>query len=125
MNHALYVFAGGGLGALARWLLASALQRRLGVDFPLGTLAVNVFGCLAAGWIVGWLEQHADAGEGLRLFLVVGVLGGFTTFSAFGVEVLTLTRDGRTSTATLYVAASVALGLAAATFGRWLAGPHA
>lgn len=125
MNHALYVFAGGGLGALARWLLSSALQRRLGVDFPLGTLVVNVVGCLAAGWIVGWLEQRAGAGEGFRLFLVVGVLGGFTTFSAFGVEVLTLTRDGRPSTATLYVAASLALGLAAATFGRWLAGPHA
>lgn len=121
MNSGLLVACGGALGALARWLASSALQRLSGASYPLGTLAVNALGCLAAGWLVGWLESRSSASEAMRLFLVVGVLGGFTTFSAFGVETLVLARDGRGGAAVAYVAASLALGLGAAALGWRLA----
>ncbi|MCC7013876.1 MAG: fluoride efflux transporter CrcB [Planctomycetes bacterium] len=120
MQQALIVFAGGGLGALARWTVSSVVQRRFGLEFPAGTLLVNVLGCCAAGALVGWLEGRSQPGESARLFLVVGVLGGFTTFSAFGVDTLALWRDGRAGAALIYVLASVGCGLLAAFAGRAL-----
>lgn len=117
-RDALLVAAGGALGSLARWLATVAAQRWFPA-LPLGTWLVNVTGCLAAGAVLAALEARGAA-EGTRLFVAVGFLGGFTTFSSFAVDALVLARDGRTALALLYVAASVALGLAAAWLG-WLA----
>jgi len=121
----LWLFAGGGFGAVARFALGSFVLTRAGEGFPWGTLAVNWAGCLAIGALAAWLAAtpHAPA---LRLFLVTGVLGGFTTFSAFGLETFELLVDGESGLAFLYVAGSVLGGLAAVAlgfgFGRVAAG---
>jgi|JI9StandDraft_1071089.scaffolds.fasta_scaffold463843_2 CrcB protein len=117
MQPLLAVAAGGALGATLRYLAVNALQRAFAQPFPLGTLFVNVFGCLAAGLLLGWFSARAQGAESLRLFLVVGVLGGFTTFSAFGVETVALVREGRALVAMLYVLASVLAGVAAVAIG--------
>lgn len=114
----LLVAAGGGLGACARylmsgWVLHYAVQSR----FPYGTFAVNVTGCLVAGLLMALAEKYELISPDARLFLFTGILGGFTTFSAFGVETVNLLRRGDVALAFTYVSLSVACGLAA----LWLA----
>lgn len=93
MTHLFYVAAGGAIGALARYgvatWLAPASQR---VSLPWGTIAVNLVGCFVIGAVVGMAQARDGLTEGARLFLVIGILGGFTTFSAFGLETLSLIR---------------------------------
>jgi len=115
MWSALLVFGGGGVGALARYGVALAAQRWTQVALPLGTLAVNALGCLAAGAAIAWFDARPNAGA--RALLVVGVLGGFTTFSAFGVETLALVRDQRVAAALANVALNVGLSLVAVALG--------
>lgn len=120
MSSALLVAAGGALGALLRFGTLQVTRALWGAGFPLGTLTVNALGCLAAGLVAAWLEARGDASQ-LRAFLVVGLLGGFTTFSAFGVETLTLVREGRAAAALGYVALSLACGLGGVALGLRLA----
>lgn len=89
------VFIGGGMGAVARYLLGSAVQRAIGPDFPWGTLAVNMIGCLLVGVVAELIRVHVDWHGNVRLFLVVGILGGFTTFSSFGYETMALIQSGK------------------------------
>ncbi|MDT0274470.1 fluoride efflux transporter CrcB [Blastococcus goldschmidtiae] len=104
---------GGALGALARWGVAEALPYQPG-SWPTATLLVNVAGCLLLGLLIGLV----DAGSPwLRPFLGTGVLGGFTTYSAFAVETVQLTDAGRPGLAAGYVAASVLGGVAASALG--------
>lgn len=114
MGHALAVFLGGGIGAVLRWLVGKWTLAEFGTGFPVGTLAVNVAGCLAIGLAAGALE---GVGQPAKLFFVTGLLGGFTTFSAFGLDTLTLWERGETGTAALYVALSIILSLGAAALG--------
>ncbi len=116
MTAALLVAAGGALGALLRWGCVSLAARAFGGGFPFGTLAVNALGCLAAGVVAGALEPRAGSPQ-LRAFVAVGLLGGFTTFSAFSVETVTLLREGRSATALGYVALSLAFGLGGVALG--------
>lgn len=114
LSHAAIVAAGGGLGALARfavshWLLPHTLNQR----FPWPTFAVNLAGCLLAGALFAYAAKHHAFSPGLRLFLFTGLLGGFTTFSAFGLETADLLKRGDVAMAALYVLASVSCGLAA------------
>jgi CrcB protein len=81
--------------------------------FPWGTLTVNVIGSLAMGALVGWLARHGNASEGARLFLAVGVLGGFTTFSSFSMEFALMIERGAMPQAAIYVAVSLVAGFAA------------
>ena len=111
---ALWVFLGGGLGALLRFLAGKASVAWFGAAFPWGTLLVNVTGSLAIGLAIGWL---AGTSADMRLFLVTGVLGGYTTFSAFSLDALALWQRGEPGMAALYVLASVALSLAAVAAG--------
>ena len=120
MNAALLVALGGALGALSRYGCVTLAARAFGHGFPLGTLAVNALGCFAAGLVAAWLEARGESAE-LRAFLAVGVLGGFTTFSAFGVDTLALLRDGRSLTACAYVATSLACGLGGVALGLRIA----
>lgn len=121
MWNAGWVALGGALGAVARYGVSLALQRtNSSATFPLATLAVNVVGCLAAGAALAYFERHPVAANA-RLFVLTGVLGGFTTFSAFGVETLALHREGRPTLAALNVGLNLALGLAAALVGWRLA----
>lgn len=105
----LYVALGGGGGAWLRY----AVGRAIGVTgFPWPTLSVNVAGSLAMGLLAGWLARHGSGGESWRLLLGVGLLGGFTTFSAFSLEIALMIERGEVATAALYIAVSIAAGVA-------------
>lgn len=112
----LYVALGGGFGAWLRYLTGWAWTRAIGPvaasAFPYATLTVNVLGSLAMGLLAGWLSRHGSGGEQWRLLLGVGVLGGFTTFSAFSLEVALFVERGALAQAGLYVALSLAAGFA-------------
>jgi CrcB protein len=111
------VGAGGAIGSALRYL-ASGLVQRLDVwgSFPAGTLAVNVVGCAVLGLLGGLSDSRYLLGPSARLFLFIGVLGGFTTFSTFSYETLALLRAGEAAKAALNVGASLLLCLA----GTWL-----
>jgi CrcB protein len=112
------VAIGAALGGAGRYLLTGLVQRSLGAPFPYGTLAVNVIGSFLAGALLAALDARLGAAPEARLFLVVGVFGGLTTFSAFTAETDALLRDGATGLALWYVAAGVGLGVVAVVAGR-------
>ncbi|MBS7455900.1 fluoride efflux transporter CrcB [Coralloluteibacterium stylophorae] len=105
------VMAGGALGAAGRFWLGGVLLRQLGSGFPWGTLAVNLVGAFAAGFLALWLEGRGGAALYWRAFLMVGVLGALTTFSALMVECLLFARSDRSALMLGYIAASLAGGL--------------
>lgn len=119
MTNILLVGAGGFIGSVLRYLLSGYVQQSARtLDFPYGTLAVNVIGC----FVIGFLAQLAEArgvftGE-TRLFVFVGILGGFTTFSSFGNETLHLMRDDQMMNALANIGANVVIGLFAVWLGR-------
>ena len=116
--HWLLVFFGGGLGAAARHGVNRAALALLGPAFPWGTMAVNVLGSLAMGLLIGaFAAAPGGVSNNFRLFLTTGILGGFTTFSAFSLDALTLWERGQLAAALLYVVASVTLSLAAIAAG--------
>jgi fluoride exporter len=112
LASSLYVAAGGAVGAWLRFLVAIGWTRAIGPvaasAFPWATLTVNVAGSFAMGLLVGWLARFGAQGEAARLLLGVGVLGGFTTFSAFSLEFALLVERGTILTAAGYVALTLA-----------------
>ncbi|MHA1133880.1 MAG: fluoride efflux transporter CrcB [Alphaproteobacteria bacterium] len=113
MQTLLFVAAGGALGASGRYLVGIASGRLFGLDFPWGTLIVNVLGCLVMGLLIEAMALRWTVHNDLRAFLAVGLLGGFTTFSAFSADFgLLFERDAYLS-AGLYLFASVGLSIAA------------
>ena len=121
IKNILLVAAGGAAGSVARYLLSKALQGSAMGTFPLGTMAANLLGCLLIGVVYGLAEgDGAPVGADMKLLLTVGFCGGFTTFSTFMNESLTLVKAGDALTAALYVGASVALGLSAVLAGLQL-----
>lgn len=123
-SHLLFIGLGGAAGAVGRYLLFVLIEDHAHTDFPLGTLCVNVLGCFLIG-LLGTTIGGADhpLNPGLRLALIVGLLGGFTTFSTFGLETFELLLGGQHAKAALYVLASNALGLGAVWAGYALAQP--
>lgn len=119
MPHLLLVMLGGAIGAGLRHLVGAASLRLLGPGFPWGTLAVNLAGGLAMGLLAGWLVR-AGGTEGTRLFVGVGILGGFTTFSAFSLEVGNMLQRGEIGIAAAYVTASVVGSVLLLFAGLWL-----
>ncbi len=113
MHHLFLVMLGGAVGAGARHLVGRAALGIWGPGFPVGTLAVNVIGGFAMGLLAAWLATRASGDEALRYLLGVGVLGGFTTFSAFSLETVLMIERGELVTALLYILASVALSVGA------------
>ncbi len=116
LSASLNVALGGAIGALGRYQLGRAMTHWLGIPvvtaFPWATLAANVIGSMAMGVLAGWLARHGSAsGEQLRLLLGVGMLGGFTTFSAFSLELMLLIERGQPVTAFAYGAISLMAGL--------------
>lgn len=117
----LLVFLGGGLGSVLRLAVYRLARLWLPPDFPWGTFAVNVLGGLAAGLIFGWLLSRSEGGsDSTSLFLITGVMGGFTTFSAFGIDAVLLWRGDQLS-ALLYVLSSVLLALLGVVTGMAVA----
>lgn len=108
MYHLTLVMLGGAFGAGARHLTGRMALSLWGPTFPWGTLLVNVAGGLAMGALVGWLAARASGDEVLRYLLGVGVLGGFTTFSAFSLDIVLMLQRGEHGLALVYILASVA-----------------
>jgi CrcB protein len=119
-NHVLafvVVVFGGGLGSGLRHAVNQACAALFGVTLGWGTLAVNILGSLAMGMLAGWFALEGEGGQTLRLFLTTGLLGGFTTFSAFSLDVVLLWERGQMAAAAGYVAASVGIAILAVLLG--------
>lgn len=111
------VFLGGGIGATARYGLQGVVYRVAGAAFPYGTLAVNVLGSLLIGFLMAFFEERFIVNPSLRLFLTIGILGGFTTFSSFSYETIAMLRDGSYLAALGNITLSVLLCLGATWLG--------
>ncbi|MFH1567832.1 MAG: fluoride efflux transporter CrcB [Gemmatimonadota bacterium] len=119
MNHLLLVGAGGALGAMGRYLVSGLVHRLLpSTLFPAGTLSVNVLGCLAIGLLGGLADARGALSGDARLFVFIGILGGFTTFSTFAYETMALATDAEA----LPALANVGLHLAACLGAVWAGG---
>jgi CrcB protein len=116
-----WVAAGGALGSAARHAVNVASQRLLGNDFPWGTLTVNVAGSFAMGVLAGLFAGRWLSTDALKAFLTVGLLGGFTTFSAYSLDFALLVERRALLAGVLYAAGSVGLSIAAVFLGMWLA----
>ncbi len=115
MRNLIYVFIGGGLGSVLRFLISNYSQRLWTVNsFPLGTFLVNIIGCFLIGWFSSYFLKNDS---GLRLLLIAGFCGGFTTFSTFSAENYLLWQNGSYGMLILYTLMSVVLGLAAVFAG--------
>ena len=112
MKLVLFIGAGSFIGGIFRYLLSLLIQSKTTTHFPLGTLTVNIIGCFFIGIVFGMFEKGQMSNE-WKLFFATGVIGGFTTFSAFSNETFVLFRAGHVGYALLYVGASVLLGLLA------------
>ena len=115
------VMIGGALGAAGRYWLGGLLLRRLGDGFPWGTLAANLLGAFAGGFLAVWLEGRGTSALYWRSFLVVGLLGGFTTYSALMIECLLYSRSSRAELAFVYLLTTLVLGLLLVWSGARLA----
>jgi CrcB protein len=113
----LIVFLGGGFGSVLRHIVNVMSARILGTGFPYGTLTVNVVGGLVMGLFAGYFAFKGDASQQWRLLLMTGVLGGFTTFSAFSLDTVLLYERGELRLAALYVALSVVLAIGGVVAG--------
>ena len=120
MNMLFAVACGGALGAMGRHLISSQVMRWAGDGFPWGTLTVNVVGSFILGLLVEYLAQRWSATQEIRGFLVVGVLGGFTTFSAFSLDAVQLLERGSLTPAFAYIGGNVLLSIGGMFAGLFL-----
>lgn len=118
--HVTLVFLGGGIGAVARYALQGLVYRFLPASFPYGTVAVNIVGSFLIGLLMSAFEDRFLVSPELRIFLTVGVLGGFTTFSSFSYETLMILREGSYLLGLINIAANLILCLIAAWLGSAL-----
>lgn len=116
----ILVFLGGGIGATARYGLQGAVYRMTGAGFPYGTLVVNVLGSFLIGLLITSFEERFMMSPSLRVFLTIGILGGFTTFSSFSFETMALLRDGSYGLGLMNIASSVVVCLGATWLGIML-----
>lgn len=118
----LYIFVGAGLGGVLRYLMATGVQQLTGGwVFPIGTCCVNMLGCLLIGFLAQLSEARGLFQNDAKLFLFVGLLGGYTTFSSFGYETIQLLRDGEYLLAALNAVGQVVLGLVMVWLGMIIA----
>ena len=115
--NSLLVFLGGGIGATARYGLQGVVYRITGAGFPYGTLIVNVAGSFLIGFLMSFFEERFIVNPSLRVFLTIGILGGFTTFSSFSYETVAMLREGSVVAALANMALSVLLCLGATWLG--------
>ena len=122
LRSMLMVAMGGAVGSAMRYLISKIMQDWLPDVFPFGTFAVNLLGCLVIGILYGLVEQNMLGNNNLKLLLITGLCGGFTTFSTFSHEGLSLVQQGHLSYAVLYVGGSACLGMMMVLIGIKLAG---
>lgn len=118
--NALLVFLGGGLGAAARHGVNVLALRLMGPSFPIGTMLINILGSAAIGILVEYAALKGGLSMPMRLFLTTGILGGFTTFSAFSLDAVVLFQRGQAAAALMYVVGTVILGLVGLVAGMGL-----
>ena len=111
----IWVALGGALGAVGRYLVG--LSHKVASGFPWATMSVNILGSLLMGLVIGWLSRQNGGSDALRLFVAVGILGGFTTFSAFSMDLFTLLERRDIAATVLYLGGSLLGGLAAFIIG--------
>ncbi|MEI7669969.1 MAG: fluoride efflux transporter CrcB [Pseudomonadota bacterium] len=120
MNY-LYVAIGGAIGSVFRYFMMNLVGYCLGNNFPYATIFVNISGSLIMGLLIGWLANNMPANSNeIRIFLAVGVLGGYTTFSSFSLDAINLLQNGKLLAMTLYITSSVMLSLAGYMAGIYL-----
>ncbi|MDR3121472.1 MAG: fluoride efflux transporter CrcB [Clostridiales bacterium] len=119
MLNCLVVGIGGFIGAVSRYLLGTAFGL-LNLSFPVGTLLINVIGAVIIGAFSGFSANHTGLHDGWRLFIQIGICGGFTTFSTFTLETFELFQNGRTAAGFIYITASVAICLLGVLLGGLL-----
>lgn len=117
MENLLSIGIGGAAGAVLRYCMGNVLTKILGSSFPYGTFCINIIGCFFMGMLMTIIVDKGLLSPAWRLFLCVGFLGGFTTFSSFSYEALTLLQEGNLLYTLLYVGGSVLLGVIAAFLG--------
>ncbi|MGL5447403.1 MAG: fluoride efflux transporter CrcB [Rhabdaerophilum sp.] len=122
MKTAMLIFVGGGAGSVLRWLTGLGAVRLFGHAFPMGTLAVNLLGCFVMGLLAKLLLSSDQGGGDARFLLMTGVLGGYTTFSAFALDAANLWMRDASGQAFFYIGLSVMGSLAAVALGLWLGG---
>ena len=122
MTTLLWIMLGGAFGTGARYLIATPMNGSAAGGYPVGTLTVNLVGCLAIGFLATTLTEASGVRPEVKLAVIVGCLGGFTTFSSFGLETLSLLQNGRIGAALSYVLLSNVIGLALAWGGMKAAG---
>jgi len=120
MNQLFLIFLGGGLGSLTRFFLGKTIQERVGADFPLGTLTVNVAASLVLGFFIGFVEAKNWTNPACRALVAVGFCGGFSTFSTFANDNVLLLLDQRPWAALLNMLLNVTLCIGATFGGLWL-----
>jgi CrcB protein len=120
IKQIIIVGIGGAAGSVLRYLSYVFTSRYYSNAFPLSTFGVNVLGCLLIGLFIGFIERSTDANPHLRLLLITGFCGGFTTFSAFSLENISLMQAGNYSTAMFYIVGSILAGVAAVWLGLML-----
>ncbi|OYU94511.1 MAG: hypothetical protein CFE21_16015 [Bacteroidetes bacterium B1(2017)] len=117
MNQILWIALGGAIGAVLRYTLALGITSFWPIEYPIPTLLVNLLGCFAIGAVYAAFATHANFQETLRPFLIIGVLGGFTTFSSFAMESVELLKSSQHLKAFSYIALSNFIGILAAYMG--------
>jgi CrcB protein len=117
MIQVLWIALGGAIGAVLRYLISAGITPLIPMNFPIGTLVVNILGCLIIGIVYAVLSETAHFQSILKPFIVIGILGGFTTFSSYAIEIVQLAQLQQTMKALAYLALSNIIGLAAAWAG--------
>ncbi|MDO4159787.1 MAG: fluoride efflux transporter CrcB [Prevotellaceae bacterium] len=120
LKNIIIVAVGGAIGSVARYLVSRVIQDSVSSGFPFGTMTVNIVGCLLIGFIGALAAEHGSISAETKLILTTGFCGGFTTFSTFMNESLTLFRTDSLLVSAIYVGMSVVLGLIAAAAGMYL-----
>jgi CrcB protein len=113
----LAVGFGGAIGAIGRWKLAESISRHWRSDYPWATFLINLSGCFVLGWYLGFVARRGSGGPLTRLAITTGVLGAYTTFSAFAYESVRLIQHGRIAVGAVYVVASLVLGILSTAAG--------
>ena len=120
MEKYLFIGLGGFLGSIARFYIATIVHKFAGTEFPYGTLVVNVLGCFTIGLLITMFQEHFIQNSNIRLFLVIGILGGFTTFSSFSLDTIELIKVGEIAGAGINITLSLVGCLIATWFGIFI-----